>query len=181
LPPPASVQVYALTLWGYQSETRSRNWPLGGAITQARSQPAAQRRLADDVVPDDDRSTACSGTAGAGRLPAGGGGLRRAGRRGGITIHRGDPAGARAIFTSDPSSMASVVYGGRPLEDAEAAGAIAIEGDRVVAADFVTLFRCRPRRVQLDEPVSVRSEPVEVPFFLSTVEEGQGFDAQPER
>jgi hypothetical protein len=57
-----------------------------------------------------------------------------------IAIRREDPAGADLIFESDPMNLASVVYGGRPIADAEAAGALAITGDRALAERYVTLF-----------------------------------------
>ena len=58
----------------------------------------------------------------------------------GIAIRRADPQGAAVVFESDPLSLASIVYGGRPIEDAEQAGVLKIDGDRALAARFVTLF-----------------------------------------
>jgi hypothetical protein len=57
-----------------------------------------------------------------------------------ITIRRDDPASADVLFESDPMTMASIVYGGRPIADAEAAGALKLTGDRALAERYVTLF-----------------------------------------
>ena len=54
-------------------------------------------------------------------------------------------AGADAVFTTDPMTLASVVYGGRPVADAEACGTLAITGDRALAERFVTLFVLPPK------------------------------------
>jgi len=59
---------------------------------------------------------------------------------GGIVIRREDASGADLVFASDPTTMASIVYGGRPIADAEASGALALTGDRALAKRFVTLF-----------------------------------------
>jgi ubiquinone biosynthesis protein UbiJ len=41
--------------------------------------------------------------------------------------------------------MAAAVYGGQPLEGLIQAGALAVEGDRAMAARFVTLFVLPPK------------------------------------
>jgi len=64
---------------------------------------------------------------------------------GGILIRREDPAGADAVFDSDPVTMASIVYGGRPIADADTAGALTLTGDRALAERFVTLFPLPPK------------------------------------
>lgn len=37
-------------------------------------------------------------------------------------------------------TLASVVYGGRPIADAEGAGVLTVAGNRALAEAFVTLF-----------------------------------------
>jgi putative sterol carrier protein len=57
----------------------------------------------------------------------------------------GVSASADAVFEGDQNALSAVIYGGRRLGDAEAAGTIAVRGDRALAERFVTLFR-RPAR-----------------------------------
>jgi len=148
LPPPASVQAYALTPWGYESETAIRElgrWaarspdhdpglPLSGAslmlsfrtmFSRTRAgglQAAIGFRLGDEAfVGDIDGDW--------------------------IHIRRGDPTAAVTVFEGDPMTIASVVYGGRPLADAEATGTLRIEGNRALAERFVTLFPLPPKLV----------------------------------
>lgn len=48
-------------------------------------------------------------------------------------------------LSGEATAIASVVYGGRPLADALAAGAITVEGNRALAKTFVTLFTLPPK------------------------------------
>lgn len=141
LPPPASVQVYELTRWGYESETAIKE--LGRWATRS--------PLHDPTLPLSAASLMLSFRT---MLSAGRAGDLRAtigfrlgaemflGRleNGVIAIRREDPDGADLIFESDPMSLGSAIYGGRPIADAEAAGALTIIGDRALAERFVTLF-----------------------------------------
>ena len=52
---------------------------------------------------------------------------------------------AQAVFTGTPPAVAGVVYGGAPIADMEAQGALTVEGDRELAARFTTLFPLPPR------------------------------------
>jgi hypothetical protein len=56
-----------------------------------------------------------------------------------IAVRRGEESGD-AHFETDPMTLASVVYGGRPFADAEAAGTLTISGDRALAERFPALF-----------------------------------------
>jgi alkyl sulfatase BDS1-like metallo-beta-lactamase superfamily hydrolase len=62
-----------------------------------------------------------------------------------VAVRRAEPGEADMVFDSDPMSLASVIYGGRPLADAEDAGALRITGDRALAERFVTLFPLPPK------------------------------------
>lgn len=141
LPPPVSAQVYELTQWGYEAEP----------IIQALGRWATRS-------PDHDPSLHLSPTSlmlsfrtmyAPDRLP----GLKAAiGFRIGVetflvriadgTLHaaRSEVDGAQLIFTGSTMAIAAAVYGGVPIEALEAEGALAIEGDRALAARFVTLF-----------------------------------------
>jgi len=141
LPPPASAQVYELTPWGYESEpiiqtmgrwaTRSPghdpSLPLSAAslMLSFRTMLSAERaegvkariafRLGEEVF--------------AARL-----------RKGRMDIVRGEGEQSDFTMESDPVTVASIVYGGRPIADAEAAGLLRLAGDRALAERFVTLF-----------------------------------------
>lgn len=135
LPPPASVQVYELTPLGYAAETPIKE--LG--------RWAAQSPLHDPTLPLSAASIMMSfrtmfaaGRAGDWRATIG---FRLGDDRfiatiadGVLGIDRGDPGAAQVMLTGTPMELAGVVYGGAPLD------LLGVEGDRGVAARFVTLF-----------------------------------------
>ena len=141
LPPPASVQIYELTPWGYEAEVVLRElgrWatrsplhdptlPLSAAsllmsfrtmYSPKRAKRAAAtigfRFGADDFVVDF--------------------GLE------GVRPRRADPGGSALTIAATPMSLASLVYGGRPVADAEAKGELTLTGDRHLFDRFVTWF-----------------------------------------
>ena len=146
LPPPASVQVYALTPWGYKSEAAIQE--LGRWAVQSHRHDttlplsAASLMLSFRTMIDRSRSGLVNRTLG---FRLGDEGFLALVDEAGIAIRRGDPEEADTIFISDPVSMASVIYGGRPITDAEDAGALTIKGSRVLARLFVTLFPLPPK------------------------------------
>ena len=64
---------------------------------------------------------------------------------GAIEAERGSADGADLTFTGAPPAVAAAVYGGVPIEALEAGAALNIEGDRKLAAQFVTLFPLPPK------------------------------------
>ena len=156
LPPPASVQVYELTPWGYASETAIKElgrWaalspdhdpslPISAAsvMLSFRTMFAADRAVGfrahvgfrfgsetflADVTPED------------------------------IVIRRAPIDDAVVSFLTEPVVLTSIVYGGRPIADAEAGGELTIIGDRTVADAFITLFYLPPPMFSREqEPVA---------------------------
>ena len=141
LPPPASVQVYELTPWGYEAEpifqtmgrwaTRSpRHDPMlplspVSAMLSLRTMIGERHDAPEMTVgfrfPND---------AFVGRLT-----------RDELAIARGEPGDADVTFVCDtPTTFVRLVYGKWPLEEAETAGALSVEGDRALAQRFVDLF-----------------------------------------
>ena len=57
-----------------------------------------------------------------------------------FTVGPGTPEAPGASLTGAPEALAGLVYGGRPLEDAVAAGDVEVGGDVEVARRFTTLF-----------------------------------------
>jgi DNA-binding HxlR family transcriptional regulator len=142
LPPPASAQVYELTPWGYESEAAMAalgRWavrsplhdprlPLSGAslmmsfrtmIAPARAEGIDARigfRIGQDVF-----DTRLHDSV--------------------FDVARGEPGEVDLLFAAEEArNIAAAVYAGQPLDGLEAAGMLAIEGDRALAQRFVTLF-----------------------------------------
>ncbi|MXQ11978.1 winged helix-turn-helix transcriptional regulator [Microvirga makkahensis] len=147
LPPPAAAQVYELTEWGYESEP----------IFQALGRWAARSPLHDPTLPFSAASlmlslrTMLDGKQAAGldarigfRLSDTETFLARL-AEGRIEIARGPVDGADLIFTGTPPAIAGAIYGGQPLEALESAGALKVEGDRILAERFVRLFPLPPK------------------------------------
>src|SRR5207237_6142518 len=66
-------------------------------------------------------------------------------KEGAIRAVRGDPVDTDVTFEGAPVAVAAAVYGGVPLAELEAGGALEIEGDRKVAERFITLFPLPPK------------------------------------
>jgi DNA-binding HxlR family transcriptional regulator len=142
LPPPASVQVYELTEWGYESEVplaalgrwavrsplHDPRLPLSGAslmmsframIDPARAQ-GIDAQIAFRIGPDPFTAELHDG---------------------GLEVTRTEARNPDlSIVSEDAALIAAVIYGGQPIEQMEQAGAIKVSGDRALAARFVTLF-----------------------------------------
>lgn len=141
LPPPSNVQVYELTAWGYEAEP----------IFQALGRWAARSPFHDASLPFSAASLFLSfrtmfDATRAGDLEARLGfdlgseqfvvrisGGRLKGSRGGL--ERAD-----VTFRGPPTSVAGAVYGGVPIPELEAQGALTVEGDRALAERFITFF-----------------------------------------
>jgi putative sterol carrier protein len=133
------VQVYELTPWGYQSER----------AIQELGRWAVRSHDHDVTLPLSPASMMMSFRTMYSKERAAGINASVAFRMGpesfvatlgeGIEIRRGDGE-ADATFETDPMTLASLVYGGRPIADAESAGALKLTGDRALAERFVTLF-----------------------------------------
>jgi DNA-binding HxlR family transcriptional regulator len=146
LPPPASVQVYELTAWGYESERAIQElgrWAVRSPEHDT-SLPlsAASIMMSFRTMISAERSAGTAATVG---FRFGAESFVATLAEGSIAIVRGDVAGADLVITSDPVSLASVVYGGRPIADAESAGVLAVSGDRALLARFATFFPLPPK------------------------------------
>jgi DNA-binding HxlR family transcriptional regulator len=141
LPPPANVQVYELTPWGYEAEVvlqelgrwAVRSHDHDATLPLSAASIMMSFRTMIDRSRSGDRPMAIGFRMGPERFVA----LANAD---GIAINREEPEGVEAVIDTDPMTLASVVYGGRPVSDAQAAGTLTIEGDHAVFAHFITLF-----------------------------------------
>lgn len=131
LPRPASTRVYDLTAWGRELEPVIVGFGRWGGRSPVLDRHAA---IGADAVMLAFKSLfeprPATGFAVDVFLRVGGDGFRVAVSDGTIDVDRGDAAGADAVVVTDPGSLHEVVWGARRLEDAEAAGEIAVRGDR---------------------------------------------------
>jgi DNA-binding HxlR family transcriptional regulator len=148
LPPPASAQVYELTEWGYEAEpiiqhlgkwaTRSPvhdpTLPLSTASVIMSMKTMIDRRRSEKLVMR--LGFRLGQESFSGRLAYGS-----------FQAWRGEIETVDATFITDARTLAAALYGGVPLADLEAAGQLRIEGDRVMAERFVTLFPLPPKFV----------------------------------
>jgi len=142
LPPPASVQVYELTPWGYESEAPLAalgRWAVRSPLHDPRLPlSGASLMMSFRTMIDPARAAGIDARIGfrigpdpfAGHLHDGRFDVTRA-----ITENPD-----LAIASEDAALIAAVVYGGQPLAAMEQAGAIRVEGDHALAERFVTLF-----------------------------------------
>lgn len=146
LPAPASSQVYELTPWGYETEPILRTMGRWAARSPSHdpSLPlsAVSLMLSFRTMLDRKRAKSFEGTIG---LVLGNDTFVARVRDGDLTIRRADPGDVDATLSGTPEVFASIVYGGRPMADAEAAGALEVSGKRSAAKAFVTLFRLPPK------------------------------------
>lgn len=141
LPPPANVPVYALTPWGYEAEEPIK---VLGAW-------AARSPDHDPTLPLSPASMMLSlrtmlDREAAARMPALSVGFAFGAESfvarladGDLPIARGTGA-VDVHFATTPPMMAALTYMKRPIEEAEAAGALVFTGDRDLAARFIDLF-----------------------------------------
>ena len=141
LPPPASAQVYELTPWGYEAEV----------VLQDLGRWAVRSPLHDPTLPLSAASIMMSFRTMFTRERAQGETATVGFRFGeeafvaqvcaeSIQIRRGEPDGCPLVVQTSPVSLASIVYGGRPITDAEASDELVVTGDRALLERFVTWF-----------------------------------------
>lgn len=146
LPPPASGQVYGLTEWGHQL------LPVMGALGRwaVRSQghdpnqhfSAVSLLLSFMAMNNAAVTHGFDATIG---FRLGRENYVLTMKEGGVRAVRGEPIGTDVTFEGAPGALAAAVYGGVPMGELEAAGALKIEGDRTIAERFITLFPLPPK------------------------------------
>ena len=141
LPPPAGVQVYELTQWGYAAEPAIQE--LGRWATMHASHnpqlplsPVAFMLSLRTMI---DHQSANALDLSAGFTISGESFLARL-DNGAMPIRRSDPGEGDVTFGADaPLPLLRVFYGKQPFAEAERAG-VTITGDRSLAERFVALF-----------------------------------------
>jgi DNA-binding HxlR family transcriptional regulator len=141
LPPAASIQIYELTPWGYEAEVILRE--LGRWATRSPLHDptlplsAASLLMSFRTMYSPKRAKGKAATIGF-----------RFGTDGfvidfgpeGVRPRRADPGGCALTVAAAPTSLASLVYGGRRVADAEGEGELTLTGDRRLFDRFLTWF-----------------------------------------
>jgi len=141
LPPPASVQVYELTDWGYEAQP----------VFEVLGRWAARSPKHDPSLPISAVSTMMSLRTMFDAEVAGGLTARIGFVFGDrtfvatlandeLTSERTEIEACDVVFAGEPSAVPEYVYGKRPLAEMEAEGRLTITGDRALAERFQTFF-----------------------------------------
>jgi DNA-binding HxlR family transcriptional regulator len=141
LPPPASVQIYELTPWGYEAEVILRElgrWASRSPLHDPTLPlSAASLLMSFRTMYSPKRAKGVAATVG---FRFGADGFVVDFGPEGVRPRRADPGGRALTVEANPTSLASLVYGGRPIADAEAKGELTLTGDRQLFDRFVTWF-----------------------------------------
>lgn len=146
LPPPASVQVYELTEWGYEAEiivqelgrwaTRSPGhdptMPISGVSILLSFRTMINLTLVGDL--DATLGFRFGEDHYRGHVDASG-----------FSVGRGDPEGADVVFDGDPNGLGAYVHGGVAYDQLHAGGMLTITGDMAKAERFRRLFPLPPK------------------------------------
>jgi DNA-binding HxlR family transcriptional regulator len=141
LPPPASIQIYELTQWGYEAEVILHE--LGRWATRSPLHDptlplsAASLLMSFRTMYSPKRAKDMAATIG---FRFGADGFVVDFDSKGAHPRRAEPQGCALTVVSNPTTLASVVYSGRPVADAEATGELALTGDRKLFNRFITWF-----------------------------------------
>ncbi|QPQ54454.1 transcriptional regulator [Allosphingosinicella flava] len=141
LPPPASAWVYELTPWGYQSEPIFQVLGRWGASSPLHDPilplSAASILLSFRTMIDAQRAGEFSARIG---FTLGSEDFVATVADGEIAVVREEARDIGAHFIGRAEGLAAAAYGGVPLDALEQDGALRVEGDRALAARFLTLF-----------------------------------------
>ncbi len=146
LAPPASVQVYELTEWGYEAEE----------IVQVLGRWAARSPMHDATLPISGVSILLSLRTMIDRALANDMDMRVGFRfgedeyvahvaAGAIDIARGDAGEGDIVLAGEPAGLAAAIYGDVPLEDLAAAELLTLTGPREAFGAFSALFTLPPK------------------------------------
>lgn len=146
LPPPAQIQVYGLTDWGYEAEIIIRElgrWAARSPLHDPSlpiSPVSIMLSLRTLILPERTRNLDVLIGFRFGALA-----FRGHLREGWITITRAEPADAAAIFTGTAPGLGAYVHGGVPLDVLARDGLLRAEGDAALIALFPSLFALPPK------------------------------------
>ena len=142
LPPPAKVQVYELTEWGYRAEVALMELGRWAALSAKHDPtlPLSPASLMMSMRTMLQRDKAAGKKADIG-FDIGGEAFRARLADGELAIRREPAEGAQAIFRAPAATvMAGLLYAGMPPGALEAEAGLVIDGDRAAALEYTALF-----------------------------------------
>ena len=141
LPPPAASWVYELTEWGGELEPVIRQFGRWGARSPAH-RPDLHLSVASWVLSlrTNFDTRAAAGMSAEYQLRLGEDCFRARVEDGLLDVDRGTAERPVAVIQGDPEALASVIYGGRDLDEAISTGNLVVEGDKESARRFLQLF-----------------------------------------
>ena len=146
LPPPASVQVYELTPWGYEAgpifQAMGRWAVKSPGHDPTRPFSAVSLMLSFRTMMDLERTKGLRARIG---FVIGEQSFLLGLNNGQVELARGAVEDADLVFTGTTGVLGAAAYGGVPLRELEAAGELEVEGDRKLAERFLTLFPLPPK------------------------------------
>ena len=142
LPPPASVQVYALSDWGRESEAMMATlgrWAVRSPLHDPQLPlSGASLMMSFRTMLDPARAKGIDASIG---FHIGADSFSTHLHDGRFDVERGEARAPMLTFTAEQAgSIAAAVYGGADLDSLVKAMMLTIEGDRALADRFVTLF-----------------------------------------
>lgn len=147
LPPPAAVQVYELTEWGYLAEPSIQELGRWAARSPDHnpqlplSPVSLMLSMRTMLAPE-----AARGVEAKLGFDIGGETFVAHLHDGELPIRRGDPAEGEAVIRAAvPLPLLRVIYGKQPLDAVEAEGQLAVEGDRDAARRYCSVFSLPPK------------------------------------
>lgn len=146
LPPPANVQVYALTPWGYEAEPivmALGRWALRSpahdpSLPFSRVALMLALRMMFDPVRAEGFAARIGFALGNERYVAAIG-------DGALSLARGGIEQADAVLSGEPNAFLPALFGTTPLAEVVAGGRLSASGDVARAAHFCTLFALPPK------------------------------------
>jgi len=147
LPPPAAVQVYELTEWGYLAERPLLEMCRWGVMSRAHDPALA---LSPTALMLSLRAMFVPGQAQDLSLRVGfevhGEHFVAQVANGSMQVRRGEPGEADITFTAATAQpLLAILYGKRPLAEFERGGALAVTGDASLAEQVIGLFEMPPK------------------------------------
>ena len=142
LPPPASVQVYDLTDWGRETEAAMAalgRWAVRSPLHDPRRPlSGASLMMSFRTMLAPDRAEGSDARIG---FRIGIDSFATHLHDGTLDVRRAEPESPDLLFAApEARNIAAAVYAGEPLAGLEEAGMVTIEGDRLLAERFITLF-----------------------------------------
>jgi DNA-binding HxlR family transcriptional regulator len=141
LPPPAGSRVYELTDWGRELEEIVVS--LGHWAARSPSPPSDAPIGVDSIIlalRSRFDASAAHGLRAGYELRLGEDRFRIDVADDEVAVARGGADQADATIDTDPGTLAAVLWGGRPLTDAQRSEEMTIEGDKAAVKRFVRLF-----------------------------------------